>query len=161
MAENRNHYHGQNRSSDRFTENRESPIDLSGVKLGNPLDPDLFNGKAMKFASRLGLLEDGRPRNENKPTQLRRFYDELVFWETKVRQIEESQRAEKFQEFLPFIRMVNAKAAYAEGRKLVNPDFVALMGHTLGQVQDAKTLTHCKLFWEAFMGFYKQVRPKD
>jgi CRISPR-associated protein Csm2 len=56
--------------------------------------------------------------------------------------------------------MINAKAAYAEGRKpkLVTTDFVYLMRNTLAQVTDPETLTHCKLFWEAFMGFYKQER---
>ncbi|SMF96976.1 CRISPR-associated protein Csm2 [Methylomagnum ishizawai] len=121
------------------------------VQFGGSLNPGLFSDVAKEKAEKIAGDE-----RTNKPTQLRRFYDEIVLWETRV-----GQQPDKFAEYLPFIRMVNAKAAYAEGRKLVNPDFVALMGHTLGQVQDAKTLTHCKLFWEAFMGFYKQVRPKD
>ena len=144
-------YGGQNR----YPDNRvESIPDFKDIKLSEPLDPELFNGTARKYAKILALREDGRPRNENKPTQLRRFYDEMVLWETRA-----SQQPDKFAEYLPFIRMINAKAAYAEGRKLVNPDFVSLMRHTLGEVKDAETLTHCKLFWEAFMGFYKQERP--
>jgi len=153
MAEN---FRQQGYNQGRHSENRSASIDLAGVMLGSPLDPDLFNGTAHKLAKCVGLQEDGKPRNENKPTQLRRFYDEVVLWETRV-----SQQPGKFAEYLPFIRMMNAKAAYAEGRKLVNSDFVALMRHTLGEVKDPQTLTHCKLFWEAFMGFYKQVRPKD
>jgi CRISPR-associated protein Csm2 len=156
MAKNRQHGHSQNRYSDRSSEDRRPSIDLSGVKLGSPLDPELFNGTAKRLTVAVGVQDDGKPRNENKPTQLRRFYDELVLWETRV-----SQQPGKFAEYLPFIRMMNAKVAYAEGRKLVNADFVVLMSHTLGQVKDPETLTHCKLFWEAFMGFYKSVRPKD
>ena len=121
------------------------------IQFGGSLNPDLFSDIARKKAQQLAGDE-----RSNKPTQLRRFYDELVLWETRT-----SQQPGKFAEFLPFIRMMNAKAAYAEGRKLVNADFVALMRHTLGEVKDPETLTHCKLFWEAFMGFYKQVRPKD
>jgi CRISPR-associated protein Csm2 len=121
------------------------------IKFGSPLSPDLFSSTAQEEARRIAGDE-----RSNKPTQLRRFYDELVLWETRT-----SQQPGKFAEYLPFIRMMNAKAAYAEGRKLVNPDFVALMSHTLDQVKDPETLTHCKLFWEAFLGFYKQVRPKD
>jgi CRISPR-associated protein Csm2 len=129
---------------------------FNDITLAKPLGQALFDGTAKKYAEMIGLREDGKARNENKPSQLRRFYDELVLWETRT-----SQQPSKFSECLPFIRMINAKAAYAEGRKLVNSDFVDLMRHTLAEVKDPETLTHCKLFWEAFMGFYKQVRPKD
>jgi len=77
-------------------------------------------------------------------------------WETRT-----TQQPGKFDEYLPFIRMLNAKAAYAEGRKLVDRNFVDLLAHTLKEVQSAETLTTCKLFWEAFMGFYKQERGND
>ncbi len=92
----------------------------------------------------------------NKPTQLRKFYDEIVMWEAKS-----SQHPDKFAEFLPFIRMLNAKAAYAKGRKLVNEDYVILLNACLQQVECDKTMRHFKLFMEAFMGFYKEERPKD
>jgi hypothetical protein len=32
------------------------------------------------------------------------------------------------------------------------------MQHTLAEVVSPQTLTTCKHFWEAFMGFYKQER---
>lgn len=127
----------------------------SKIRFAAPLDPELFNSIALEAARRIGLDADGRERNENKRTQLRRFYDELCMWEEKV-----SRSPDKFSDLLPFIRMMNAKAAYAEGRKpkLVDQNFVDLLQHTLAQVADAKTLQTCKLFWEAFMGFYRQVR---
>ncbi len=116
-----------------------------------PINPELFNSIAQAEAQHIAQPQD---QSRNKPTQLRRFYDELVAWEMRV-----SQQPDKFDEYLPFIRMLNAKAAYAEGRKLVDQEFVALWAHTLKEVTNAKTLTTCKLFWEAFMGFYKQARP--
>lgn len=119
------------------------------IKLSKPLDPELFNGQAQGAAQAVSRGDSYR----NKSTQLRRFYDELVSWEGRV-----NQQPAKFDECLPFIRMLNAKAAYAEGRKLVDRTFVNLMHHTLGEVKDAESLTACKLFWEAFMGFYKQER---
>ena len=147
--------YGQQRNhgnQNRYPENRAAfAADFTHIKLGNPLHPELFNQTAQSAAEKIAA-----DQRTNKPTQLRRFYDELVLWETRA-----SQQPGKFAEYLPFIRMINAKAAYAEGRKLVNPDFVSLVRHTLGEVKDTETLTHCKLFWEAFMGFYKQVRPKD
>ena len=130
-------------------EDRGPAYDPSGIRLAKPISPELFNGIAKEAAK---AVADARG-HLNKSTQLRRFYDELVLWETRA-----SQQPDKFEEFLPFILMINAKAAYAEGRKLVDRTFVNLLHHTLGEVKDAGTLTTCKLFWEAFMGFYKQER---
>lgn len=120
------------------------------IRFQSPIDPELFNTLAQGEARRVAQPQD---RNRNKSTQLRRFYDELVLWEMRA-----SQQPEKFAEFLPFIRMLNAKAAYAEGRKLVDRTFVELLAETLKQVNNMATLTTCKTFWEAFMGFYKQER---
>ncbi|HWP00004.1 MAG TPA: type III-A CRISPR-associated protein Csm2 [Methylococcus sp.] len=120
------------------------------IKLSKPLDPELFNDVALKAAKTVANAD----RDRNKATQLRRFYDELMLWESRT-----AQQPDKFGEYLPFIRMLNAKAAYAEGRKLVDRTFVELLRQTLAEVKDAETLTTCKLFWEAFMGFYKQERP--
>lgn len=123
------------------------------ISFKEPLSPDLFDRTAHEHAKRVGLQDGGKQKNENKPTQLRRFYDELLLWEERV-----AQAPEKFDECLPFIRMINAKTAYAQGRKLVDPVFADLMRETLAAVTDAKSLTHCKTFWEAFMGYYKLVR---
>lgn len=125
------------------------PIDCSPIQFNKPLDPELFNGHAQKYA----ILIARSNRNANKSTQLRRFYEELVLWDNRCR-----QQPEKFEEFLPFIRMINAKTAYAKGRGLVTNEFLDLMQHSLKQVDTPEKLNHCKLFWEAFMGFYKQER---
>lgn len=125
------------------------PSQWGRIRFAKPIDPELFNGRAQEAAKHVA-----QDRNRNNATQLRRFYDELILWETRV-----TQQPGKFEDYLPFIRMLNAKVAYAEGRKLVDRTFVTLMHHTLGEVQNAESLTTCKLFWEAFMGFYKQERP--
>lgn len=124
------------------------------IRFVEPLDPELYNEIAKQAAK---AVSQGDP-NRNKSTQLRRFYDELVSWETRVSQQPKEKLNEKFNEFLPFIRMLNAKAAYAEGRKLVDRTFVDLLQHTLSEITSPKSLTACKHFWEAFMGFYKQER---
>lgn len=116
------------------------------------INPDLFNG----IASETAEIIAGAKKETNKPTQLRRFYDEIVMWEGKA-----GLHPEKFAEYLPFIRMMNAKAAYALGRKLVDENFAALINHGLKQVETYPDLRHFKLFMEAFMGFYKEKRPKD
>lgn len=134
-------------------------IDLSRVRFtpppGQAPDADLFAAIAERCARSVGLKDD-RPRKENKPSQLRKFYDELGMWAERVR-----TDPDKFAEFLPFIRMLNAKVAYARGRELVDANYEALMNHCLKEVTDPETLHLCKTFFEAFMGYYKVVRPSD
>lgn len=125
-------------------------LETSSIKF-NPIDAELFNGIALNTAKTLAATG----REQNKSTQIRRFYDELLMWEAKV-----TQNPEKFGEYLPFIRMLNAKAAYAEGRKHVDNNFTAFMQHCLQQVTDDKTLRTFKLFFEAMLGFYK-LEKKD
>ena len=129
-------------------------IDLSGVKLkvsdGGVLDANLISSTAEQVAKTIGQNERG-----NKPTQIRQFYEEVVMWEERAR-----QNPDRFAEYLPFIRMLNAKAAYAKGRKNVDENFVALIDHCLKQVDDAESLRNFKLFFEAFLGFYKLHGPK-
>ena len=125
-------------------------LETSSIKF-NPIDAELFNSIALNTAKTLAASG----REQNKSTQIRRFYDELLMWEAKV-----TQNPEKFGEYLPFIRMLNAKAAYAEGRKHVDNNFTAFMQHCLQQVTDDKTLRTFKLFFEAMLGFYK-LEKKD
>ena len=125
-------------------------MDIKLSKTGEKLDPELFNGIARNEAKKVASGGD----RVNKATQLRKFYDEIVLWDNKV-----LLHPEKFDEYLPFIRMLNAKVAYAEGRKLVDHNFVNLLNHGLKQVVCAETLHTFKLFVEAYMGFYKQERP--
>ncbi len=130
-------------------------LDTSGIRLkagdGEALPADLFDDIARSTAKTVA----GDERNQaNKPSQIRQFYDELVMWEEKAR-----AAPERFDELLPFIRMLNAKAAYANGRRHVDSNFVDFIACCLGQVDDYQTLRNFKLFFEAFLGFYKQERP--
>jgi CRISPR-associated protein Csm2 len=139
---------GQNRGG--HDDRRPTPIDTSKILLKN-IAVNLFDSVAQNAAEKIA-----DNRNSNKPTQLRRFYDEIVMWESKA-----SLNPEKFPEYLPFVKMLNAKAAYALGRKLVDENYVKLIGDCLKQVETASDMRHFKLFMEAFMGFYKEKRPKD
>ena len=125
-------------------------MDINLNKTHEKLDPELFNGVAKNAAKAVASGGD----RVNKATQLRKFYDEIVLWDNKV-----LLHPEKFDEYLPFIRMLNAKVAYAKGRNLVDENFVKLLNNGLKQVICAETLHTFKLFMEAFMGFYKQERP--
>ena len=102
------------------------------------------------------IAKEGAGQEKNKPTQLRGFYDEILNWEQRSRQLDKEQ----FKAQLPLIHMLIAKVAYAGARGNVSPDFEKLIRDCISQVTDKTTLKHCKLFFEAFMGFYKVYGPK-
>ncbi|MEA3220474.1 type III-A CRISPR-associated protein Csm2 [Immundisolibacter sp.] len=128
-------------------------IDLTRVRFAprQALDADLFAAVAEACAKKIA-----GDKKKNKSSQLRKFYDELGMWAERVRAEED-----KFAEFLPFIRMLNAKVAYAKGRQLVDANYQALMNHCLKEVTDPDTLHLCKTFFEAFMGYYKALDLED
>jgi len=156
MANEDRHRGGQHRGHQAHHGRRDDRprLDTSAIRLkrvvDQPIDPELFNAIAHQVAKIIGGNERG-----NKPSQIRQFYDELVMWEEKA-----LQTPEKFQEYLPFIRMLNAKAAYAQGRKNVDENFTSLISHCLGQVDNLEALHNFKLFFEAFLGFYKPEGPR-
>jgi CRISPR-associated protein Csm2 len=131
-------------------------LKLDKIKF-DAIDADLFSEIAQNTAKIIAL-----DYKSNKPTQLRHFYDEIVMWDTRINSQPTKEEGEKvFKESLPFIRMINAKVAYAKGRKLVNDDYLDLLNHCLKEINDPLSLRYFKLFMEAFMGFYKFERPKD
>ncbi len=122
---------------------------------GTSISPDLFDDVADRAAR---IVAGEGTRN----SQLRRFYDELLRWEDKVNGGEPKDAEARLREQLPFIRMMNAKAAYAKGRKLVGAAFVEMLRRCLEQVNDDPgALRNCRLFFEAFMGFHKLHDPQD
>jgi CRISPR-associated protein Csm2 len=141
------HRSPRNQAGDRPRQERRSlGIGIQFRTKEGRIDPDLFDRTAHAVARRVA---DTR-REMNRSTQLRRFYDELVMWEDKAR-----QNPNEFEDYLPFVRMLKAKSAYAEGRKLVDGAFVDLMEQTIDFVRTADDLRVGKLFFEAFLGFYK------
>lgn len=127
-------------------------ISVADVQLKN-IPATLFSDIAENKART--VHEAGGGKN-NKSTQLRRFYDELVMWYERV-QFERTpaERSAKYEEVAPFIQMLVAKVAYARGREHVDECFETLFAHLVRQISDADSLRHAKLFMEAFMGFYK------
>ncbi|MBF0152732.1 MAG: type III-A CRISPR-associated protein Csm2 [Magnetococcales bacterium] len=118
----------------------------------DPVSETLFDKTAKAWAEKLNKARQAK-KDSNKSTQLRRFYDEICMWAEKV-----GNDPKKYEDLIPFIRMLNAKTAYAHGRKeLVDQGFVELVDKSLKQVKDPKTLQCFKLFMEAIMGFYKEL----
>ncbi len=134
---------------------QNTPIDVRDIRLGN-IDENLYAGIAEGKAK---FLAENSGREVNKRTQLRRFYDELVLWNEKVNgRGTADERERRYKELAPLIKMLNAKVVYAEGRKHVDENFVALFRQLVAEIKNSRTLEQAKLFMEAFMGFYKAYK---
>lgn len=143
-----------------------SVIDLSQPNI------HLFNETAQSIAKEMAypelLVENKKERkwevkhkkDINKITQLRKFYDEVCMWEAK------NKSFQAFSENLPFIKMLNAKVAYARSREYVDDKFVAMISGCLSQINETneeglKKFKNFRTFFEAFYGFYRAERIKD
>ncbi|MDR0736979.1 MAG: type III-A CRISPR-associated protein Csm2 [Zoogloeaceae bacterium] len=139
-------------------------IRLDDIRFSKGVDTNLFDKIAQRVAR--DIAEDGhwskkkegwkREKNlsKNKSAQLRKFYDELVMWHDKVFE-HGVDRAAKYNELAPFIKMLCAKVTYAKGREHVGEGFERLFTHVIRAISDPETLKQAKLFIEAFTGFYK------
>ena len=130
-----------------------SEINISGIVFGRNIDPKLYSDIAEETAK---AIARGAGRDGNKPSQLRRFYDELVALQDKVR-----RDYERFEQLRPFIQMLKAKVAYARGRNKVDQNFVLMLGRLVDQADDPDKLKQARLFMEAFMAFYKVHGPRE
>ncbi len=129
------------------------------VKIGGEtVDGDLYADQAKRAAE---ACDTGNKTGPNASPQLRRFYDELVMWHDKVFAKQTPQeRSDAFREFLPYIQMLRAKAAYSKGRNLVDETFFHLFDDLIAQVKTPETLKRARLFFEAFLGFKKYLENK-
>lgn len=145
--------HASNRSGGYASRSETPDIDLKEVVFGN-VQATLYSDVADQAAQKIAGKD--RRSQKNRPSQLRRFYDELVTLQGKV-----GSSAEAFRQQLPFIQMLKAKVAYALGREKVDVNYQALLRHVVDGVRDPETLKQAMLFMEAFMAFYKVYRPTD
>ena len=128
-------------------------IDTAPVRLGADMPELLFADIAQEAARTIAAAGAGKT---NKSSQLRKFYDELVMWHDKLAfEKAADARAAKYRELAPFIKMMNAKVAYAKGRGHVDQNFEQLFSHLIRQIACPATLKNAKLFMEAVLGFLK------
>ncbi|OAQ15412.1 CRISPR-associated protein Csm2 [Bibersteinia trehalosi Y31] len=123
------------------------------IKFGKDKSSEIFSTIAEETAKRIKSNN-----NANKTTQLRKFYDELAMWNDRVQTAK--NRDEKYQELVPFIKMMKAKVAYAEGRKHIDTNFSGAFNQCIDQINSAETLRDAKLFMEAVMGYCKLEETK-
>jgi len=126
-------------------------------KTAQAIAKELAKPQIWKWNNKLKRKEVKEDKNLNKITQLRKVYDEICMWDAK------SKNEQAFSENLPFIKMLNAKVAYARGREYVDDKFVAMFSVCMGQIneankEDMKKFKTFKIFFEAFYGFYRSER---
>lgn len=122
-------------------------------KTRKQIDPDLFSGKAESLADEISGESNQRT---NSPTQIRKFYDEVIRFDSILKGFPVEQQKAEFEKLLPYIKMLNAKAAYALGRnELISKRFKGFISDALKQVNDKDDFDVFAGFFEAFMGFYK------
>jgi CRISPR-associated protein Csm2 len=111
------------------------------------LDYDLFSSKADVLAKK---IFDTGSNKTNKPTQIRKFYDEVLRFDSMLK-----TNPNEFENILPYLKMLNAKAAYAMGRDLVSKEFRDFISTSLNQIKDKDDFDAFAGLFEAFMGYYK------
>lgn len=124
------------------------------------LDPELFSVKAEKLAEEVFSGQLRSNGKTNKPTQLRKFYDEVLRFDGMLKGLPLEQQKEEFEKLLPYLKMLNAKAAYAMGRDLVTKEFKDFLFQSLMQVKSKDDFDIFAGLFEAFMGFYKYYDEK-
>ncbi|MGY4676978.1 type III-A CRISPR-associated protein Csm2 [Pasteurella sp. P03HT] len=135
------------------------------IKFGNDRPDGIFSDIAEQAAEK--IKKDTRDsskinKENNKTTQLRKFYDELAMWNDRVQKPQTKQaREEEYKNLEAFIKMLKAKVAYAEGRKHINSNFSSVFNECIDQVSSAETLREAKLFMEAVMGYCKLLEVKN
>ena len=136
-------------------------MNLNDIKLQTPLAPAIFSDIAKSAAEDIS-----QNKEQNKASQIRKYYDELLLWHNKIQQEQgDEARQKKYHDAAPFIQMLKAKVAYARGRKsggktLLDDNFVAIFNHLIDQISDPQSLRHAKLFFEAMLGYRKASETK-
>jgi len=121
---------------------------------GENVSPDLFSTDAEEWAKKIYNEGGGK---KNKTSQIRKFYDEILNFYISIKS------GEEYKSLLPYIKMLNAKVTYAEGRNLVTASFTSLIKQCISQLKPDKpeTIEIMKSFFEAFMGYYKFYESKS
>lgn len=123
------------------------------------IDPDLFSDHAEKLANKISSESGERTNN---PTQIRKFYDEVLRFDSILKSIPEDKQKEEFDKLLPYIKMLNAKAAYALGRnRLISEGFKEFIADSIRKINDKDDFDAFAGFFEAFIGFYKFAFKKS
>ena len=125
-------------------------------KAKKQLKPELFAKDAEALAIRISGDASASRGTMNKTSQIRKFYDEVIRFQNEV-----MQNPNDFANNLPYFKMLNAKAAYASGRKLISEGFRGFINEAVIEVNDYEDFKAFVGYFEAFMGYYKYYDEKN
>ena len=132
------------------------------IELDYKKDSELFNKTAKEWADKIfadkeyiekikrGRAESNLKKDSIKPTQMRKFYDNLLEKHNEL-----VINKQELDEVLPFIKMINSKVEYAYSRELINKSFRQMMTECISQLDCVEKIKNFKLFFESVIGFYK------
>ncbi len=123
------------------------------------LKQDLFTSIAENKAKSLARNYYESKEKRNNPTQIRRFFDEIVTFSNRCELLMKNTDADKktlvFQQQLPLIKMLIPKVRYAYARELVSEDFVDLMADSINNIKEPEDIKVFSSFFEAIIGHFK------
>ncbi len=124
------------------------------------LNEDLFSKKAESYAK---VVAEKSNTTTNNPTQLRRFFDEIVTFDSRFKMAmsktnSKEEREQAFKQQLPFIHMLIPKVRYAEARKLVTSDFTNVIKEAVDNIKEPDDIKVFTSFFEAFIGHFKYYK---
>jgi CRISPR-associated protein Csm2 len=120
-------------------------------------DPDIFSSEADKLAKQIYADRMDKKGNDklNKTSQIRKFFDEVMRFDSLIK-----ANPADFDNLLPYLKMLNAKAAYAKGRDLISESFKEFISDSIKQINDKDDFAIFSGLFEAFIGYYKFYNPK-
>ena len=114
------------------------------------VNPELFSSVAQRIAKE--IEEDRKPKSPENH-QVRRFYEDLLSIRRRIERVDDEE--EEFKRQLPYIRMAQAKAAYAFRRRNINRRFQEFI-EEVARIETMKDFrVFCTLF-EAVIAFYRR-----
>jgi len=130
-------------------------MEIAFYKEEGKVNHELFSTIADEWAQKLAEEQERYP-SVNKRTQFRQFYDEVLRLDAEIKRL-----PDKWDDILPAIHMLSAKAAYANGRKLVSKTFMTFIQSSIKKIDTPKDFQIFASFFEALMGFYRLHGPSN
>ena len=130
-------------------------------KTDGSLDPKWVDSEALAVARKLVMKNSyGKTDKDSiKSSQLRKFYADVKSLERTWEYQKRSEAA--FLGILPQIKILKAKAAYAQGRGVVPPAFTQWMNSHVDAVSTSADFKAFLLHFEAVVGFCYGEDLKD
>jgi len=119
------------------------------------IEKNLYSKVADDIANKVYEDYQSSKSKKNNISQIRKFYDEVLRFDSILKSFPEEKRNEEFKKILPYLNMLNSKAAYAEARNLVSNNFKDFIKSGLSNINTKEDFDVFVGLFEAFMGFYK------